>query len=268
MADITSALTSSSVAVNSEYLKITEETKKQTELDKDTFIQLLVTQMKYQDPLNPMDNSEMLAQLAQFTALEQMMNVSNASQKQLASSMIGKYVEYYSTDSSTGASGYQYGKVDYVNLSGDTAKLGIGDVEVALEDVYSVLDGSSIETSSSAFDVIHKTVQAIMTETMLDGSQQQVIIEGEVQSINMKNGTPYVVIGLGSQQLEIAYSDVQNIVENTSITGKEVSATIIDTEGNKIKVSGTAEYIKVSTEGTYVYVDGNFVNFNDIESVK
>lgn len=263
MADITSAL-SSSAAVGSDYLKITEETKKQTELDKDTFIQLLVTQMKYQDPLNPMDNSEMLAQLAQFTALEQMMNVSNASQRQLASSMVGRYVEYYSESTSS----YQYGKVDYVNLSGDTASLGIGDIEVALEDVHSVLDSSSIEASSSAFDVIHKTVQAVMTETGLDGSKQQVIIEGEVQSINMKNGTPYVVIGAGSQKLEIAYSDVQNIVENTSITGKEVSATIIDEEGNKLEISGIAEYIKVSSEGTYVYVEGKFINFNEIESVK
>lgn len=267
MANVTSAL-SSSVSVNSDYLKMTEATTKQTELDKDTFIQLLVTQMKYQDPLNPMDNSEMLAQLAQFTALEQMMNVSQASQKQLASGMIGKYVEYYSTDSTTGASGYQYGKVDYVNLNGDTPTLGIGEVEVSLEDVYSVLDSSSIEASSSAFDVLHKTVQAVISETNSDGTVQQVIIEGEVQSITMKSGTPYVVIGMGSQKLEIPYSDVQNIVENTSITGREVSATVIDEEGSKIEVSGEAEYIKVTTAGTYVYVNGYFIDFNDIESVK
>ena len=46
-------------------------------LGKDAFLQLLVTQMKYQDPLQPMDNTQFVAQLAQFSSLEQMSNVAN-----------------------------------------------------------------------------------------------------------------------------------------------------------------------------------------------
>ncbi len=53
------------------------EVGKKSELNKDAFLSLLVTQMQYQDPLNPMDNGEYLAQLAQFSALEQMTNVSD-----------------------------------------------------------------------------------------------------------------------------------------------------------------------------------------------
>jgi len=45
------------------------------ELGKDAFLQLLVTQLRYQDPLNPQDNSAFVAQMAQFTALEQMQNL-------------------------------------------------------------------------------------------------------------------------------------------------------------------------------------------------
>ena len=45
-------------------------------LGKDEFLKLLVTQLSYQDPLNPMDSTESIAQLAQFSALEQMQNVS------------------------------------------------------------------------------------------------------------------------------------------------------------------------------------------------
>jgi flagellar basal-body rod modification protein FlgD len=45
------------------------------QLDKDAFMKLMLTQMKYQDPTNPMQNHEMAAQLAQFSTLEQMSNI-------------------------------------------------------------------------------------------------------------------------------------------------------------------------------------------------
>lgn len=48
------------------------------EMGKDQFLQLLVTQMQYQDPLDPQDNAEYVAQLAQFSALEQMTNMNVA----------------------------------------------------------------------------------------------------------------------------------------------------------------------------------------------
>jgi flagellar basal-body rod modification protein FlgD len=46
-------------------------------LGKDEFMRLLTTQMQYQDPLNPVDNSQMLAQLAQFSQLEQLQGLSS-----------------------------------------------------------------------------------------------------------------------------------------------------------------------------------------------
>lgn len=52
-----------------------KETKKNDELGKDAFLQLLVTQLKNQDPLDPQDNSSYIAELAQFSSLEQMTNV-------------------------------------------------------------------------------------------------------------------------------------------------------------------------------------------------
>ena len=60
-----------------EYAELHKVVKKNDDLDKDAFLQLLVAQMKYQDPLDPQDNSEFVAELAQFSALEQMTNVAS-----------------------------------------------------------------------------------------------------------------------------------------------------------------------------------------------
>ncbi len=48
------------------------------QLGKDDFLRLLVTQLRYQDPLQPVNDREFIAQLAQFSALEQMHNVATA----------------------------------------------------------------------------------------------------------------------------------------------------------------------------------------------
>ncbi|MCX5761906.1 MAG: hypothetical protein NTW72_10465 [Gemmatimonadetes bacterium] len=46
-------------------------------LGKDEFVKLLIAQMTHQDPLNPMDGTQMAAQLAQFSSVEQLMNIGN-----------------------------------------------------------------------------------------------------------------------------------------------------------------------------------------------
>ena len=47
----------------------------QTQLGRDTFLQLLITQLQNQDPLQPQENGEFLAQLAQFSSLESLQQI-------------------------------------------------------------------------------------------------------------------------------------------------------------------------------------------------
>jgi flagellar basal-body rod modification protein FlgD len=70
------------------------------ELGKDDFLKLLMAQMTNQDPTSPMENTEFIAQMAQFTSLEQMTNMSNNFEKMAAminsseaQSMLGRTVQ-------------------------------------------------------------------------------------------------------------------------------------------------------------------------------
>lgn len=51
--------------------------RKAHDLGKDEFLKILVTQLSHQDPLKPMEDKEFIAQMAQFSALEQMMQINN-----------------------------------------------------------------------------------------------------------------------------------------------------------------------------------------------
>lgn len=79
----------------------TNATKRRDTLDKNAFLQILASQLSNQDPLNAKDNSEYMAQMAQFTALEQTQNLNVSIEKLLTSqrvtegsSLIGKSVGF------------------------------------------------------------------------------------------------------------------------------------------------------------------------------
>jgi flagellar basal-body rod modification protein FlgD len=85
------------------------EAKDSSRLGKDEFLKLLITQLKHQDPVNPVDDKEFIAQLAQFSSLEQMQNLNTnlsdmmMAQQQLtalgqAMQMIGREVELFTKD--------------------------------------------------------------------------------------------------------------------------------------------------------------------------
>lgn len=121
----------------------TDQTKKTSggELGKDAFLQLLVTQMKYQDPLEPTDNSQMVSQLAQFSALEEMQNVVAAVTGSQALSLVGKNViievgKSTGSDNTTTVGGY----VEYVQIVDGKPKLSIGGSLYDFDDLDMVVD--------------------------------------------------------------------------------------------------------------------------------
>ncbi len=121
----------------------TEAAKKKTgsdSVDKEQFLNLLVTELKYQDPLQPMDNTEYVAQLATFSELEQMQNVAKTTEVSRATSMVGSLVTVESTNEATGTTTEITGKVDYVSVSGTNVKVSVNDQLYDLSAVKQVYD--------------------------------------------------------------------------------------------------------------------------------
>ena len=103
-------------------------------LDKDAFLQLLVAQMKYQDPLEPTSNTEYISQLATFSELEEMQNVSASMDMYRANSLVGQYVFMNEEN------GYAEGQVDYVVYQGGKIYLSVNEQLYDIDNLDTVAD--------------------------------------------------------------------------------------------------------------------------------
>lgn len=135
-----------------------KKAKKSSEngMDKEAFLQLLVAQMKYQDPLEPTSNTEFVSQYAQFSQVEQLQNMSSNMELQRASSLVGQQVRVKTTDTS-GDTNYVEGKVDYVAYEGGKAYVSIEGNKYSIDDLDVVADAEYL----NAVDVALKWVTAL-----------------------------------------------------------------------------------------------------------
>ncbi|BBF42984.1 flagellar basal-body rod modification protein FlgD [Lachnospiraceae bacterium KM106-2] len=160
-------------------------------LGKDAFLQLLVTQMKYQDPLNPSSDTEYIAQLAQFSSLEQMQNLNTTNTNSQAFNLVGKTVLVKMTTAS-GEERTIEGAVDYVKIENGTAKLSINgslytmdQVATVYDDYYKLAEGApSVTQTALKYDkdkAEDLTVKVNMGTTSV-ASRLAVVVNGEAIS--------------------------------------------------------------------------------------
>ena len=113
------------------------------ELGKDAFLKILLAQMRNQDPLNPTEGAAMIAQLAQFSSLEQMQNLNNKIDQLLEvqllgelSGLVGRKVSFSGQDGEI-----RQGTVQSLLWNGNRSQLRIDGVLVPLGSVLEVKEG-------------------------------------------------------------------------------------------------------------------------------
>ena len=117
---------------------VSKAAKSSSGMDKEAFLQLLVAQMKYQDPLEPTSNTEYISQYATFSQVEQMQNMSATLELSRASSMVGKQVLIKTTDSAGNTKEVQ-GMVEYVKYENNKAYVSIDGTLYSIDDVSAVI---------------------------------------------------------------------------------------------------------------------------------
>ena len=99
------------------------------------FLKLLVAQMSQQDPMNPMKDSEFIAQMAQFSALEQAKTMQKDMSSLRASSLLGQTVE---VADEAEESGFRTGIVSQVRVNKGVPQLIVNGNKYLLSDVQSI----------------------------------------------------------------------------------------------------------------------------------
>ena len=120
----------SSIASNTTTTSTSTVKNPESTLGKDDFLKLLVGQMRHQDPLNPSSDQDYIAQMAQFSMVEQVSNMALANERMLktlrtdqAFGLLGKTVTYTKADGTE-----VEGVVKQVTIDDDVPTLTVDDV--------------------------------------------------------------------------------------------------------------------------------------------
>ncbi|MFZ5987436.1 MAG: flagellar hook capping FlgD N-terminal domain-containing protein [Bacillota bacterium] len=259
--------------INSTEKKASE--RKVGELGKDDFLNLLVTQLRYQDPMNPVDDKEFIGQMAQFSALEQMQNMNGNFASTKAFGMIGKRITANVVDEETMSVELVEGQVDSVKIDGGKTFVVVGDRDIPVEKVVSVTDGFGTfnDTNISQYTGI---IGYEAKGSVFDSQTGDIVgVSGIVKEIQKGKYENYAV--MDGVTVNIAAIDANfpstdpNFRKNylTQSKGQEVSVIISDENNRQVPVTAVLRDFTIARDGKITAVmDKLFVPVDSIHNIK
>ncbi len=259
----------------------TSSTRNTGELGKDDFLNLLVTQLKYQDPLSPMENQEFIAQMAQFSALEQMQNMNTTISNSAAFALVGKEITAIVANEETGAYEEITGTVDSVKLSNGEAYAVVDETDVAVDDIQYVHDTTTTAQETVSITDYTNMIGKNVTAVFIDAeTYESMDISGDVSEITMINGTAYSMIdGAEFTINDVELSDDEEEFEDLEAylsehVGEEITVVVTNTvvedgEVNEydIRITGVLKEYEAGEE-TSVVLDEVGIPANNVVSIR
>ena len=129
-----------------------EKKENSSGISSDTFLSLLVAEMKNQDPLEPTNNTEWVSQYAQFTQVSEVQAIGEAMNSMKAKDLVGEYAILKVTGEN-GTTDYISGKVDYVTYENEKAFLSINGSLYSIDDLDTVASEEYMEAYELASNV-------------------------------------------------------------------------------------------------------------------
>ena len=245
-------------------------TRKTGELGKNDFLNLLVTQLRYQDPLNPTDDKEFIGQMAQFSALEQMQGLNSSFSVSKALSMVGKHVTGTVTGSDNETTAIE-GLVSNVKLNNGKVYVVVNNEDVPIDNITDVSE-STWSTGANMANYAKLIGYNVNGITYDSSSGDMIKVNGNVKAIQKGLTEDYAVLdGVTVDISEIPGSTssdpdyMKNTLEQAALDYKngkadsEITLMIVDrTTGKKVPVTANIAELTISN-GKYTAV------LNDVE---
>lgn len=182
-----------------------------SDMGKDQFLQLLVTQLQNQDPLKPMEDTQFIAQMAQFSSLEQIQNLVKATELQQATAMIGQVVKA----EVTGDDGTElvYGRVISTKMNSGTTYLTLDNGrEIKASDAKTILSAEGLWNEAQNLKGKKVYVRPNGTNGLKDGQLGEATIT-DVKIVTDANNNQTIKLMVDDNvDHAISFQDIWNIV--------------------------------------------------------
>lgn len=209
----------------SKYAQYFEKSSKNDVLSIETFFTLLMAEMSNQDPLEPTSNTEFIAQLANFTALQNSSNTLYYNTVAYASSLAGKTVTVATTSASGKGLDIQTGVVTGVDISdGTNIEITVNGKRYLLSNVMNVAETSAARNTSGQDGAYAVSLIGKKVTLLADTGNGKLLDEGIVESIEIENGEYRVVVNGYSYALsDVIKVNNANTADSSSAAGSSSS---------------------------------------------